>query len=118
MEWSGLLTAGVLSGTLFLACGGGCESGGVYLTAGEQPGYVNGYDYYYYPDSEVYFYPGGGLYYWHERDAWHEGRSLPGYYHVDRDRGVRLHLNTNRPYTYHAQTRAQYPGRGHEVYHR
>jgi hypothetical protein len=107
MKRAGLISVAMVAGSLFLMGGVGCESEHVYSVTGT---YSDGYyDYYYYPESEVYYAPSVNLYYWRDRDEWREGRELPRGVAVDRRNQVNVRLQTNRPYTMHAQVQAQHP---------
>jgi hypothetical protein len=98
-----LLAAGGL-----LMSGAGCEIRSGFVEPGVAVG--TGYDYDYYPDSQVYFSPRERIYYWRDHDDWRHGNELPAQYDLHREHRVPLHLNTNRPYTMHDQTRTRFPG--------
>ncbi len=73
------------------------------------------YQYYYYPSAGVYFNVATGAYFYMNGGAWQMGMSLPPNMVIDPGAYVSLQLNTDRPYLYYDQHRAQYMGwRGHE----
>ncbi len=73
------------------------------------PAYVEGYDYYYYPDEEVYFYPETGVYFWFGGGEWHRGRHLPRTIVVHDESRIPVRINSRVPYEHHAEIRAKYP---------
>jgi hypothetical protein len=106
MKLAVFCTIPLLAGACMLPFSAGCaDRVGIYTAA------PAGYDYYYYPDSEVYFYPSASIYFWHDHDhdRWVQGRELPRQYRVDDRNRVSLHLHTDRPYTVHDQVRAEHP---------
>lgn len=102
-----LAAAACVAGAMFLMTGAGCESGGFYATY-DQPA-LGYYDYDYYPNNEVYYYPSSHTWWWRDRDEWRHGRDLPHNFDIHGDRHVPVRLNSDRPYTSHERTRAQYP---------
>jgi len=90
-----LLVAGLLVGL------GGLGSG-CYTTQRDY-----GYDYEYYPASEVYYAPSAGVYYWYADNRWWSNRHLPRHYVLSRP--VRVHINDRYPYRHHDEVRSRYP---------
>lgn len=71
--------------------------------------------YVYYPSHQIYFEPAQGLWFWLDGGNWQFGASLPVYYRQYTTGGVRIELDTDRPYTQHSYVVEQYgagkPGR-------
>jgi hypothetical protein len=65
--------------------------------------------YIYYGDHDIFFAPDTKMYYWRADGTWHSGVALPaedrGYV---RNGGVRIELDTDRPYTQHEYVIAHY----------
>jgi len=67
----------------------------------------NHYDYY--PDSNVYYDRDRNYYFFHEGGQWREAPSLPPTYHMDKDHHRELHLDTDKPYSYHPEVTKRFP---------
>jgi len=66
-------------------------------------------EYYYYPGPGVYFDRHRDLYYYHDGGRWQESHTPPPNFHKDRDSHRELHLDTDRPYTYHSDVQKRFP---------
>jgi len=97
-----------LAGAVALVALAGCYEERPYPPPGP-PAYVEGYDYYYYPDEEVYFYPATGVYFWFGGGGWHSGRHLPGRMVLHEEGRVNVRINSRVPYEHHEEIRARYP---------
>lgn len=67
--------------------------------------------YVYYPRAQVYYAPDRGLYFWYDGGRWQFGARLPSGVRLEIGQGVRVELDTERPYTQHTVVLRQYPGR-------
>ena len=72
-------------------------------------GYRAKHKYRYYPDCSVYHDGKRGLYFYIKGGNWEVGASLPNNLQMGLGESVSLELDTNRPYTYHADHVKQYP---------
>jgi len=72
-------------------------------------GYRVKHKYRYYPDCSVYHDAKRGLYFYIKGGNWEVGASLPNNLQVGLGESVSLELDTDRPYTYHADHVKQYP---------
>ena len=72
-------------------------------------GYRAKHKYRYYPDSSVYHDTERGLYFYIKAGNWEVGASLPYELQMGLGEYVSLELDTDRPYTYHADHEKQYP---------
>ena len=72
-------------------------------------GYRAKHKYRYYPDSSVYHDDERGLYFYIKGGNWEVGASLPNNLQIGLGQSVSLELDTDRPYTYHADHVKQYP---------
>ena len=72
-------------------------------------GYRAKHKYRYYPDCSVYHDAERGLYFYIKGGNWEVGASLPNNFQMGLGESVSLELNTDRPYTYHADHVKQYP---------
>jgi hypothetical protein len=72
-------------------------------------GYRAKHKYRYYPDCSVYHDTERGLYFYIKGDNWEVGASLPNNLQIGLGESVSLELDTDRPYTYHADHLKQYP---------
>jgi hypothetical protein len=68
------------------------------------------HNYYYYPGTDVYFRPEDRVWFYLEGGNWRFGASLPTNIHVDFGRAVPLEMEADRPYQFHKEVRAAYPG--------
>jgi hypothetical protein len=66
--------------------------------------------YYYYPGGDVYYRPSDHMWFYQEGGQWRSHRALPDYVRVDFNRSVTVSMFTDRPYSYHDQIVARYPG--------
>ena len=72
-------------------------------------GYRAKHKYHYYPDCSVYHDTERGLYFYIKGSSWEVGASLPHNLQIGLGESVSLELETDRPYTYHADHVKQYP---------
>ena len=72
-------------------------------------GYRAKHKYRYYPDCSVYHDAKRGLYFYIKGGNWEVGASLPNNLQMRLGESVSLELDTDRPYTYHADHAKQYP---------
>ena len=72
-------------------------------------GYRAKHKYRYYPDSSVYHDTERGFYFYIKGGNWEVGGSLPHNLQMGLGESVSLELDTDRPYTYHADHVKQYP---------
>jgi hypothetical protein len=72
-------------------------------------GYRAKHKYRYYPDCSVYHDTDRGLYFYIKGGNWEVGASLPNNLRMGLSESVSLELNTDRPYTDHADHVKQYP---------
>ena len=72
-------------------------------------GYRAKHKYRYYPDCSVYHDTERGLYFYIKAGNWEVGASLPNNFQMGLGESVSLELDTDRPYTYHADHLEQYP---------
>jgi len=72
-------------------------------------GYRAKHKYRYYPDCAVYHDTARGLYFYIKGGNWEVGGSLPHNLQMGLGESVSLELDTDRPYTYHAEHAKQYP---------
>jgi hypothetical protein len=72
-------------------------------------GYRAKHKYRYYPDCSVYHDAKRGLYFYIKGGNWEVGASLPNNLQIRLGESVSLELDTDRPYTYHADHVKQYP---------
>ena len=72
-------------------------------------GYRAKHKYRYYPDSSVYHDTERGLYFYFKGGSWEVGASLPHNFQMGLGESISLELDTDRPYTYHADHAKQYP---------
>ncbi|MGV7225095.1 MAG: hypothetical protein ACQ9MH_26715 [Nitrospinales bacterium] len=72
-------------------------------------GYRAKHKYRYYPDCSVYHDTGRGLYFYIKGGNWEVGASLPHNLQMGLGESVSLELDTDKPYTYHAEHVKQYP---------
>ena len=72
-------------------------------------GYRGKHKYRYYPDCSVYHDTERGLYFYIKRGNWEVGATLPNHLKIGLGESVSLELDTDRPYTYHADHVKQYP---------
>ena len=72
-------------------------------------GYRAKHKYRYYPDCSVYHDTERGLYFYIKGGNWEVGASLPHNLQVGLGESVSLELETDRPYTYHADHIKAYP---------
>ena len=72
-------------------------------------GHWGAYRYDYYPDPGVYYDRNRSLYFYHDGGNWHQSPSLPPNIHMNREHHRELHLDTDRPYTYHPDVNRRFP---------
>ena len=72
-------------------------------------GYRAKHTYRYYPDCSVYHDTERGLYFYIKGGSWEVGASLPNNLQMGLGESVSLELDTDRPYTFHADHVKQYP---------
>ena len=72
-------------------------------------GYRAKHKYRYYPDCSVYHDTERGLYFYITGGNWEVGASLPNKLKMELGESVSLELDTDKPYTYHADHAKQYP---------
>ena len=72
-------------------------------------GYRAKHQYRYYPSRSVYYDTGRGLYFYLKGDNWEVGASLPGSLRVGLGDSVSIELDTDKPYTHHAEHVKKYP---------
>jgi hypothetical protein len=72
-------------------------------------GYRAKHKYRYYPDCSVYHDAKRGLYFYIKGGNWEVGASLPNNLQMRLGQSVSLELDTDRPYTYHADHAKRYP---------
>jgi len=72
-------------------------------------GYRAKFQYRYYPDAEVYYDAGRRLYFYFEGNGWRIGASLPSPLQASLGDSVDLELDTDKPFLYHDDHKAQYP---------
>jgi hypothetical protein len=72
-------------------------------------GYRAKHKYRYYPDCSVYHDTERSLYFYIKGGNWEVGASLPNHLQMRLGESVSLELDTDRPYTYHADHAKQYP---------
>jgi hypothetical protein len=72
-------------------------------------GYRAKHKYRYYPDCSVYLDTERGLYFYIKGDNWEVGASLPNNLQIRLGESVNLELDTDRPYTFHADHLKEYP---------
>ena len=72
-------------------------------------GYRAKRQYRYYPSRSVYYDTGRGLYFYLKGDNWEVGASLPGSLRVGLGDSVSIELETDKPYTHHAEHVKKYP---------
>ena len=72
-------------------------------------GYRAKHKYRYYPDCSVYHDTERGLYFYIKGDNWEIGASLPNNLQIRLGESVNLELDTDRPYTFHADHIKEYP---------
>ena len=72
-------------------------------------GYRAKHHYRYYPTCSVYYDSGRKLYFYLKGDNWEVGASLPGSIRVGLGDYVSMELETDKPYTYHADHVKRYP---------
>jgi len=72
-------------------------------------GYRAKHKYRYYPDCSVYHDTVRGLYFYIKGGNWEVGASLPNTLQMGLGESVSLELDTDRPYTFHADHVKQYP---------
>jgi hypothetical protein len=91
------------------------SDGGSYKKKGGPPphapahGYRAKHQYRYYPCCNVYHEPARGMYFWLNGDGWAVGASLPADLVAGLGASVNLDLDTDTPYTRHADHVQQYP---------
>jgi hypothetical protein len=72
-------------------------------------GYRAQFQYRYYPDAEVYYDAGRKLYFYLEGNGWRIGASLPSPLLASLGNSVDLEMDTDKPFLYHDDHKAQYP---------
>ena len=72
-------------------------------------GYRAQFQYRYYPDAEVYYDADRKVYFYFEGNGWHIGASLPNSLQASLGDSVNLEMNTDKPFLYHDEHKAQYP---------
>lgn len=82
------------------------------------------YSYRYFPAQEVYHRPSDGLWFYYENGKWSAGARLPLGLKVDVSTAVALEMDSDKPFTFHADVKASHskeadkprdePGRSHE----
>ena len=72
-------------------------------------GYRAKHHYRYYPSCSVYYDSGRKLYFYLNGENWEVGVSLPNRIRVGLDDYVSMELETDKPYTYHADHVKRYP---------
>lgn len=70
---------------------------------------AHAHDFVYYPRSGIYYAPLQDRWFWRERGDWQQGRKLPVEYADALRDGVRVTLDTDRPWERHEVVRRQYP---------
>lgn len=70
--------------------------------------------YVYYPVHEIYYEPATRLWFWSDAGRWRSAAALPVYYRGSPSGGIRIVLDSHRPYHYHADVVHRY-GRGPRV---
>lgn len=71
-------------------------------------GYRAKHEYVYYREREIYYEPARSIWYWLDGADWRSGDRLPGHYQQYTSEGVRIALDTDRPYTEHRQVTERY----------
>ena len=74
-------------------------------------GYRAKHQYRYYPARSVYYDTDRGLYFFLKGDNWEVGASLPGSLRVGLGDAVSIELETDKPYTHHAEHVKKYPSK-------
>jgi hypothetical protein len=77
-------------------------------------GYRAKHQYRYYPSRSVYYDTGRGLYFYLKGENWEVGASLPGSLRVGLGDAVSIELETDKPYTHHAEHVKKYPPKQHK----
>lgn len=77
-------------------------------------GYRAKRQYRYYPSRSVYYDTGRGLYFYLKGENWEVGASLPGSLRVGLGDSVSIELETDKPYTHHAEHVKKYPPKQHK----
>jgi hypothetical protein len=72
-------------------------------------GYRAKHQYRYYPSRSVYYDTGRKLYFYLKGNKWEVGASLPGHIRIGLGESVRIELDTDKPYIYHAEHVKKYP---------
>ena len=72
-------------------------------------GYRAKHKYRYYPDCSVYHDSDRGFYFYIKNGSWEVGASLPYNLQMGLGESVSLELDTDKPYSYHAEHAKQYP---------
>jgi len=67
------------------------------------------YIYMYYPDSSVYFDQGKNLWHYLVNGKWITDKILPQSFNIIKTQGIRLNLETDKPYMLHNTIKAKYP---------
>lgn len=70
--------------------------------------------YVYYPVHEIYYEPATRLWFWSDAGRWRSAAALPVYYRGSPGGGIRIVLDSHRPYHHHADVVHRY-GRGPRV---
>lgn len=74
-------------------------------------GYRAKHEYVYYREREIYYEPARSLWFWIDGGDWRFGARLPDHYQQYTSGGVRISLDSDRPYTEHRQVVERY-GKG------
>jgi hypothetical protein len=113
------ISGGAWAGSLTVQWGNDSKpadsGGGIYKKKGGPPahapahGYRAKHQYRYYPCCNVYHDQDRGMYFWLKGDGWAVGASLPADLQFGLGASVNLDLDTDKPYTLHAEHVQQYP---------
>ncbi|WP_455210593.1 hypothetical protein [Kaarinaea lacus] len=72
-------------------------------------GYRKKHQYRYYPSAEVYFDPARSLYFYLSSSQWKVTATLPDPFKIRLGSAVSIEMDSDKPYTKHAEHKAKYP---------
>ena len=72
-------------------------------------GYRKKHQYRYYPSAEVYFDPARSLYFYLSSSQWKVTATLPDSFKIRLGSAVSIEMESDKPYTKHAEHKAKYP---------
>jgi len=75
------------------------------------------YIYHYYPDSSVYYDTERKVYHYPADGTWKTGQRLPDSFRIRENEGIRINIDTDKPYTRHHEISHKYPGVKKNEYH-